>query len=272
MITAKPSKYDMRSIAPTITRIFNTRDTSSTECECIQEIVTSLDSIQQLVVVIIDSFGISTWQHSKHQTPTFNAIAEKHLISLKAVTPTITPVNFATMLTGAHPLNHQITDRTQSLRLETLFHVLRENDKTSATAARTRSTLGLLISPFADYPLLAESNTDQEVLEFAIQLLHKQVNLLWIQFLDVDDTSHSFGPYSKENIKASGVIDSYLRTICETAYITNYGLIVAADHGHHNVSDKTGQHIGKHGTGMKEDTDVPVVWCTHSELPNILVS
>jgi len=215
----------------------------SAEVEPMEEVIETMGVVERLAVVVIDAFGVSTWTAAKMEVPTFNSLANRHLIHLRSVMPTITPVNFATMLTGAHPDVHRIRDRTEELTLETVFDVLREQGKVSATAARAVSSLGILISPFADRPCLAESNTDKEVCALAIEAMDELVDLLWVQFLDIDDAGHQHGPLSSESVAA----------------------MVLADHGQHTIVRDDGSIGGTHGTDLDDDIYVPFVWCTNKE-------
>jgi len=117
-------EYDMRSVAPTICIVLGVRPPASNEVEAIEEVVETMGAVERLAVVVIDAFGASTWAATRMEVPTFNALANRHLLHIRSLMPTITPVNFATMLTGAHPDNHMIRDRTERLTLETVFEVL----------------------------------------------------------------------------------------------------------------------------------------------------
>lgn len=264
-------EYDMRHVAPTVCRILGVRPPSSAEREPLEEVVGTMGSPVRLAVVVIDAFGVSTWTAARKETPTFNMLANRHL-HMRSVMPTITPVNFATMLTGASPDAHKIRVRTERLRLETIFDVLRENGMTSATAARALSSLGILISPFADRTGLAESNADEEVCALAIQALREGVNLLWVQLLDVDDNGHRYGPLSTEGIAAAHTADNHLREIATAASNVGFGLIVLADHGQHTIERDDGSEGGTHGTDVDEDIYVPFVWGTALELKEVLGS
>jgi len=221
------------------------------------------------LVVVIDAFGVSTWEAARELTPNFNNLARIHQTHLRSVMPSITPVNFATMLTGAGSDTHRIRNRTQELRCETIFDVLRGVGKVSATAARELSSLGVLISPFADKPGLASSNTDIEVTEITIQAIQEQVDLLWVQLLDVDDAGHSFGPQSDESLTAAGNADRNLGNILDHSSSNGYSVIVLADHGQHTVV-RDGVTQGTHGTDILEDTVVPLVWANSVELNRIM--
>jgi len=182
--------------------------------------------------------------------------------------PTITPVNFAIMLTGASPLNHVITNREQPLALETVFHVLRGEGMASATAARAVRSLGILISPHADRPGIAASNTDDEVTMIAFKALEDETNLLWVQLLDVDDAGHAHGPLSQEGRDAASITDSNLSKILVSAHRRGYSAVVLADHGQHTV-EKDGTVQGTHGSDMPQDVVVPLAWANNNELGDL---
>jgi predicted AlkP superfamily pyrophosphatase or phosphodiesterase len=262
-------EHDMRVLAPTICTILNLNIPKNAESNHLQEIIEYMENIERLVVVVEDAFGVSTWEKAWEYSPFFNTISAIHYTHLCSVMPSITPVNFATMLTGASPESHKIRNRTEKLELETIFDTLRAEGKTSATAARSLSSLGLLISPFADKAGIAISNTDDEVRNIANMHLNNHVDLVWVQLLDIDDTSHKYGPHSFETMKAVKRADSNLKQIGETAYREDYGIISLADHGQHTVTKKTGETEGTHGTNSFEDLIVPLVWSTNSELERI---
>ena len=181
---------------------------------------------------------------------------------------TITPVNFATMLTGASPEAHGITNREMPLGHETVFHVMRAAGMRSATAARAMSSLGILISPHSDNPGLAGSNLDIDVTDLAVSRLLEGYNLVWAHLLDVDDAGHMHGPLSDESIDAVSGADRNLRVILEAARDNGYSAIVLADHGQHDSGDES--HKGTHGSDMPEDVEVPFLWANNSELKDFL--
>jgi predicted AlkP superfamily pyrophosphatase or phosphodiesterase len=259
---------DMTSVAPTVCRALGVRLPSSAEGSPIDEVAESIHKTRRLAVVVIDAFGVGTWEKVKSKTPTFNELRDLHGTVIRSVMSSITPVNFATMLTGASPEVHGIRNREQPLRNETIFHVMREAEMVSATAARAKSSLGILISPHADRPGLAASNLDSEVTEIACRMIDEDVNLLWVQLLDVDDAGHAYGPYSHESEEAAGRADANLRLILDAARVKGYSVMVLADHGQHPSSD--GPYRGVHGTDMPEDLNVPFLWASNDELRDAL--
>ena len=256
--------YDMRAVAPTVCKVLGIRAPSSAQSSHLSQVVESLGTIEKLLVVVIDAFGVATWRKGREKVPTVNLVESIHGTVIHSVMKSITPVNFATMLTGASPDTHGITDREMSLRHETVFDVMRDKGLRSATAARGMSSLGILISPHADRPGIAESNLDIDVTDMAVERLMEGFNLVWVQLLDVDDAGHAFGPYSDESMEALVRADENLKRILVTAKENNYSVVVLADHGQH-VSDSDPSK-GTHGTNMPEDIEVPFLWANNDEL------
>jgi predicted AlkP superfamily pyrophosphatase or phosphodiesterase len=262
--------YDMRSVAPTVCRILGVRSPNACEATPLHTVVASMGPVVRLAVVVIDALGVTTWAATRHETPTLTALADRRLLHLRSVMPTITPVNFATMLTGAGPNAHTIRSKTEPLQLETVFDVLRATGCISATAARAQSSLGLLISPHADAPGLAASNTDDEVTQIAVAALRRRAELLWVQLLDVDDAGHRHGPISAHGTAAVHRADQHLRAIATEAQRHDYGLVVLADHGQHTVVTAGRVEGGTHGTPCDEDVDVPFVWANPDDVGRAL--
>ncbi|UCD44091.1 MAG: alkaline phosphatase family protein [Candidatus Bathyarchaeota archaeon] len=264
------NSYDLRALAPTVCKILGVRPPRTAHVEPLLEVFETMGVQDRLAVVVIDAFGASTWAQVRIETPTFNAFANRHLLHLSAVMPTVTPVNFATMLTGAAPDVHLIRSREDELTLETIFDVLRTRGKSSATAARALSTLGILLSPFADHSGIAESNGDHEVSSIAVEAMKGRPDLLWVQLLDVDDAGHKHGPVSSQGIEAAKRADLHLREMAVEAFWQGYAIMVLADHGQHTVNGFDGSVTGTHGTIVDEDVYVPLVWCRPEELGEAL--
>lgn len=260
--------YDMRSVAPTVCKVLGIRAPSSADSDSLPQACETLGSTDKLAVIVLDAFGMSTWKKARNLTPTLNRLESVHGTVIQSVMKSVTPVNFATMLTGASPDTHGITDRTMPLRHETIFEVMREAGIKSATAARATSSLGILISPHSDKPGLSESNLDKEVTEIAVSRIKDGYNLVWVQLLDVDDAGHKFGPLSEESMEAVARAEGNLKIIMDAAGDNGYSVIVLADHGQHDSDDDA--YKGNHGTDMPEDIEVPFLWANNAELRSIL--
>ncbi len=255
-------EYSMTCLAPTVCELLQIRQPEKNEGEVIAEIVNDMGRQDRLAVIVIDAFGISTWQRYKDLTPCFNALADGHLLHVRSVMPAKTPVNFSTMVTGAPSEVHNIRDRNEHLAVETVFHVAADSSLTSAAAGREKSTAGLLLMKFAKYKCVAESNTDEELTQLAVKAIREHnPDFMLIQLLEVDDTGHKAGLDGDEIQNAVGAADKNLEKLISELAGSGYGLIVLADHGAHQVGD-----IATHDGSVEDDLVVPLVWRSSGKL------
>ncbi|MGQ9631310.1 MAG: alkaline phosphatase family protein [bacterium] len=260
--------YDMRSIAPTVSGLLGVEAPGGCEVSEIGRVLNDMGYHRRLAVVVIDALGASIWDGNRGVTPTLNALSNEHLIRIRAVEPAKTPVNFATMATGAHPDVHGIRDRTEKLGLETLFDVLRRRGMRSGVAARAMSSLGMLLAPLADLPRIAQSNLDEDVTRLAVEMIEGEApEFVWVQLLDVDSVGHKYGTLSDELREAVKGADRHLRDIVGAMAGRGYGLLAFADHGQHDAIDPdTGRRRGTHDGSVEEDLLVPFIWRGSGEI------
>lgn len=263
---------DMRTMAATVAAILKTPAPNRAEVKPIPEVVTHLMSVQRLAMVVIDAFGLSTWDKARDSCPTVNSLAANHFLSIRAALPPITPVNFATMVTGASPCAHAIRARTGTLTIETLFDVLRVEGKLSAALGRALSTVGIMLAPLADICIVAESNEDSELLDLGLSTLREcEPDYFLLQFLAVDATSHRYGPFSPENIQAVAETDARINELIRQLATQDYALFLLADHGQHTAlpDEQRPGHIGTHDGTTEEDVNVPFIWASSRELQEV---
>ena len=257
--------HDMRALAPTVAALLKVRPPAGSEVGTVPEVVNHLGLVERLAMVVIDAFGLATWDYARDHCPTVNALAANHLLPIYSVLPAITPVNFATMATGASPQVHSIRARTDRLELETLFDVLRAEGRSTAAVGRALSTVGILLAPFADTGGVAESNEDREVLDLGLKILREdKPDYLLLQFLAVDAASHRHGPFSPRNAQAVAETEARLRVLIGQLAAQEYALLLLADHGQHTSSLKEQRpgHIGTHDGTVEEDVRVPLIWAS----------
>ncbi|MBD3182663.1 PglZ domain-containing protein [Candidatus Poribacteria bacterium] len=258
-------EYSMTSVAPTVSNILGIRKPAQSQEEIIEEITGDMTDESKIALVVVDAFGVSTWKRFRDFTPNFNLIVHQHLLHIRSVLPAKTPVNFATMVTGAPSDVHAIRDRTQPLEVETLFHVLSEPGMKSAAVGRESSTVGVLLSKFADYKCIASTNTDEELLSMGIEMVKEEnPEFMIMQLLDIDETGHKFGLKGPQIEKAVADVDRHLGELMPVLAEMGYGLIILADHGAHQV-DKMATHDGS----VDDDLIVPCGWRNNVYLRNI---
>jgi len=264
---------DMRAVAPTVSQLSNLRSPSSSEVPPLREIVADMGAPEALAVVVFDGFGSEALKLLGPSCPIFRSIYALHHRDIFAVRPPKTPVNFATMVTGASPSVHGVTSKTDELELETVFRVFSEAGMSTCVAGRRSGSPAHLFSRFAGCTAIAPSNTDSEVLELAVKRLKdNSPTFTLVQFLDIDETGHRSGPFSDEASKAVRRTDRRLGRLMRALSSLQAGIIVLADHGQHEVRVEEGGEEtirGKHDGTRPEDFSVPLAWANPDELSSL---
>jgi predicted AlkP superfamily pyrophosphatase or phosphodiesterase len=173
---------------------------------------------------------------------------------MRAVYPTVTPVCFASMFTGATPECHGITKYEKPiLRCDTLFDALIRAGKKPAIVAVEGCSISLIFrNREMDYFI---ETYDGQVAERTIQLIEEgRHDFILAYNQEYDDVLHRTTPYSEEAIQALRnhvtVFDMIARGF--EAHWRGYDRLImfTPDHGAH-ISVTTGQ--GTHGEDIPED-------------------
>ncbi len=249
---------DVRHLAPTICALLGVPAPDECEVETIPEVVKGLSSRARIALIVIDAVGISTLNLHRENAPFLMELTEENFLQMRSVYPPRTPVNFASMATGVSPVTHSIRDREETIVQDTVFDTLRRGGRTSGTAARTHSSLNILLSQRADFRTVSRNDMDSEVITAAENMLEEhQPDFFWAHLLDMDDAQHTFGVINPSAGKAFGKLDSNLKHLCSLLLELQYGIIICADHGQHDRDEnKGGTHDGTH----TEDSAIPLTW------------
>ncbi len=191
------------------------------------------------------------------------------LRELQSVLPAITPVNFATIASGASPETHGVRVRDDQLTVDTSFARLRDAGKSSAVCGRALSTTGILLASHSSHPSIAASNTDKQVMDLFVQRASEGVDYILAQLLDVDEAGHFGGPFDRHSSQAVARTTFRVRNMVKAAAEHGYALILQADHGQHDVDGEDGapeDMLGTHSGRFQEDVRVPFIFLTNDEL------
>lgn len=261
---------DMRFHAPTVCEIFGLRRPQPCEAKALKEIVEGIGRPRRLVTVVFDGFGTSALQAHKDSCANLWSMCNTHYMEIRAVRPPKTPVNFATMATGASQRVHMIAEKTDPLQVETLFQVFEESGLSTCVAGRRSGSPAHMFSGLARYPAIAHTNRDADVLELALKALNNHgPAFTLLQFLDIDEAEHKVGPFGVGVGEAVLDTDRRLGRIVKAVAEAGGALIVLADHGQHEVAvEQKGEVVtrGKHDGTSPQDFLVPLTWCNADEL------
>lgn len=264
---------DMRFLTPTVCEIFGLRRPKPCEVGPLEEVVQTIGQPRSMMVVVFDGFGTAALGTLGESCPNFRSICDLHYREIHAVPPPKTPVNFATMATGAAQNIHRIDKKTDPLEVETIFDVFTESGLTTCVAGRQSGSPANLFLRFAKYAVIASSNEDAEVLALVLKAIRDlKPRFILLQFLDIDNAGHKAGPFGTRARKAVFDTDRKLGSIMKAMSDLEGAVMVLADHGQHEVlAEEEGVWVkkGKHDGTRPEDFSTPLAWCNSRELASL---
>ena len=218
-----------------------------------------LEGGERVMIIYVDGLGRDAYWSALEAGLVPNLAALEQSVCA-AVYPTITPVNYAAMVTGEPPKTTGVTGRgIHQIACETIF------DRAAAAGLRSFVSEGdtqILALPEAEMELSPDLNGsgtgDDEILDCALE--HTDVSLLFVHFHGVDDASHAYGPGSPEADAAIADADARCGKLLAA---WDGRVVILADHGQH-VQDGTGDPAyadrrGTHGDFAPTDVFVPFI-------------
>jgi len=254
-------EYPLTCLAPTIAGVLGLPAPSQATGEPIAQIVSSMGPAQRLAVLAPDALGWFPFSKWRHEMPFLDSLHRRQSILLRSVMPTITPVNFATMVAGADQSVHGIAAFGDEFQCETLFDVVRAAASVSAGVGQPGWTGSELLGRCADIWGKADSNCDDDVESAALTIAREhKPRFIIVQIGETDSIFHKHGPSSAEVAPAIRRMDRRLRRMVGQMLPLGYAIVINSDHGQHDT--ETG---GSHGTDSDEDALVPCTWLRADE-------
>ncbi|OGV73958.1 MAG: hypothetical protein A3K19_22915 [Lentisphaerae bacterium RIFOXYB12_FULL_65_16] len=255
-------EFSMIDVAPTVAAVLGLPAPAQTKGRPISAIVSDLAGRRKVAVLAPDAFGLFAWNLWKAEMPYLRSLHACHSIVLRSVMPSITPVNFAAMVTGTDRAGHGVGQRTDPFACETLFDVVRRAGGKSAGIGIDGYTGTALLGRHADICGNAGQGTDETVAETVLEIAGRDApQFLIAQFGRVDDVFHKYGPSAPEVVPMLRDTDARLQRLGERLGPMGYGVIILADHGQHDAAPgEAGPKKGTHGTDRDEDCQVPCTW------------
>ena len=177
-------------------------------------------------------------------------------IPLCSVMPSVTPVCFGTMYTGAQPQVHGIQAyKKPVISIDTIFDALIRCGKKPAIVSYAKSSMSMIyLNRNMDYFLF--DDVEQVNAKAAELILRDEHDFIAVYNGNYDSHMHKFGPESTESL---GELRANVRTfgmfyemIAEQWKSHNTLLGFAMDHGCHEIDD----NCGSHGLDMDEDLNI----------------
>ena len=208
-------------------------------------------------IIMYNPDAVGRWVSEKYPWYLREAIASTELqLPMSTVMPSVTPVCFGTMYTGAQPEVHGIKAYAKPvITIDTFFDALiRAGKKCVILGDPECSMMHIFLERNMDYISCA---TEAEILGRTAELIAKDEHDVIICYNgNYDSVMHKFGPESPEalselrsNSQAFGLITTMVQRMWKHHDVL---MGFAMDHGCHEIHGGSGSH----GLDMPEDIDI----------------
>lgn len=254
--------YSMMDVAPTVSAVLELPAPAQAKGAVIPEIERDLAGCERIALLAPDAFGWFAWTLWQDEMPYLKGLHAERSLILTSVMPSITPVNFSTMVTGTDLDGHGVKTYEHDFQCETLFDIVRRTGGASAGVGFEGYTGSRLLARYADIDGTTERGSDDHIVAKVIEIVDRdQPAFLIAQLGRVDDVFHQYGPSSPEVVPMLRETDRRLREMVAYLKPLGYGLIILADHGQHDIVDDPSATLkGGHGSDRDEDRQVPCTW------------
>lgn len=210
-------------------------------------------------VVMYNPDAIAEWIYQTY--PEYLENAKRHTdieIPLLSVMPSVTPVCFATMYTGAQPEVHGIRKYEKPvIKIETLFDALIAAGKRVALITYSNCSLSrIFLERKMDYYHYEEGAIEDVNAKAMELILRDEHDLIVIYNGNYDSVMHKNGPESAKALAELRVNDhafSVLSNLIREKWKHHNTLLgFAMDHGCHGIDGGSGSH----GLDMQEDLNI----------------
>jgi len=201
--------------------------------------------------------AIAEWLYRKYPTLVKEAADYTDIeVPLKAVMPSVTPVCFGTMYTGAQPEVHGIRKYEKPvIKIDSIFDRLIAAGKKVAIVAEKNSSLAMIYCEremdYYIYPGIAECNAKAAEL-----IIKDEYDFILVYNGDYDSTMHKVGPEGQKalaDLRANVKVFAMFNRLIMNNWKNHNTLVgFAMDHGCHEIDGE----CGSHGLDMPEDLNI----------------
>jgi predicted AlkP superfamily pyrophosphatase or phosphodiesterase len=256
---------DVASVTPTVCGLFGIAKPANCVAPPFNEVVAvaARRTVTKALVFAADAIGAHL---VRSYAEAFEPVTRHAPIAVQAsaVMPSVTPVCFASMFTGAPPEIHGIRKSERpTLTCDTLFDALVRAGRRVAIVAVKNSSIDLIFrNRRIDY--FSEAY-DAEVVERTLNLVGADEHDFILAYQqEYDDTMHATVPRSPQALRAmANHIRNFDRVACKARdrwATDSHAIAFVSDHGTH-IDPSTGR--GTHGSNMPDDLEVRLFWRVH---------
>ena len=208
-------------------------------------------------IIMYNPDAIAQWVFEKYNDM-FRDILSLTDVALPFATvmPSVTPVCFGTMYTGAQPEIHGIRSYAKPvIKIDTIFDALLRNAKKPVIVCTENDSLSKIYLE-RDMDYFFYDSADKVNQKAGELILKGEHDFIVIYNGNYDSTMHKFGPESTEALTALQAnieaYHSFLKLAKESSRDKNTLVGFAMDHGCHEIDG----NCGSHGLDMEEDINI----------------
>lgn len=233
-------------------------------CESLEDICK--DGFDRVLIHNPDAVGM--WLYQDYPDAFEPVLKHTHLtVPLRSPTPSVTPVCFGTMYTGAMPEVHGIQEYSKPIiKIDTFFDAVLRSGKKVAMIASARCSLAniFLERDIHFYHCTGET----EVMNTAIELIEKdEYDVILVYTYMFDTLNHRNGPEHPDTLRALYNQGKYFDTLATAVkkHWKNHNTFISfsPDHGVHEVipygselNSKGNPVRGHHGSDRTQDLNI----------------
>ncbi|MDR1734974.1 MAG: alkaline phosphatase family protein [Oscillospiraceae bacterium] len=241
-------------VTPTVCRLLGIKEPKQCATAPAREVLQFFGEKKPDRVLLYNPDAVAWWLWEKYPELLAEAAAAADcILPLRSVMPSVTPVCFASMYTGAMPKVHGIQTYTKPvLKTETLFDAcLKAGLKPAIVSTEGDSISKIFLKRDMDYYIYP---TTQEVMAAAHKLIAEDAyDLITVYDATYDSTMHKYGPEAPESLavlRQNAERYAALRHSVQKYWIGHTALIgFCPDHGCHEIDGG----CGSHGLDQAED-------------------
>ena len=242
--------YSIGALTPTVCELFGVPEPADCAASAVAPIVdqavrTMTGKVERMVLFCCDAMGEHQREHFPEVFQRIEKVAPFRIPSV-AVMPSVTPVCYGTIFTGAAPCVHGIQKYEKPvLTVDTLFDAMARAGKNVAIISDNNCSIDTIFRKRAvDY---YSFRTDAQSFECTLELIKKDSYDLIISYMTgYDAMQHKTGCFSKEcTEQALFAADRFekLAALMDELYpYKNRALVFVPDHGGHLIDETHGTH------------------------------
>ncbi|MBR2508383.1 MAG: hypothetical protein IKB71_01415 [Lentisphaeria bacterium] len=250
-MTRYKCNYSIGDLTPTVCELFNIPEPADCGAVAVAPVIDQAartigeGKMQKAVLFCCDAMGEHQREHFPEIFERIEKVAPFRIPSV-SVMPSVTPVCYGTIFSGAAPAVHGIQKYEKpTLKIETLFDVFAAAGKNVAIVAMNNCSIDLIFrSRNVDY---YSFRTDEQSFECTLELIRKNNYDLIVSYMTgYDAQQHKNGCFSAECTHEALLGAERFEQLAADMdkYYADYNrlLVFVPDHGGHVIADGTGTH------------------------------